>query len=84
MSCQNLWALSAQRCSGVVELTKLEQAAIQAAMKPVAEILEEIGWTTRLADLTGSQALLLIETAIDGFQEAMAAMARNGAKDSPS
>ena len=73
----NLWASSAQRCSGVVELTKLERAAIQAAMNPVAGILEEIGWTTRLADLTEPQALLLIETAIDGFQEAMAAIAKH-------
>jgi hypothetical protein len=68
----------------VVDLTALEQAAIQAAMTPVAEILEEIGWTTRLADLTELQALMLIKAAVGGLQEAMAAMARNSAKDVPS
>jgi hypothetical protein len=67
----------------MVDLTELEQAAIQAAMKPVAKVLEEIGWTTRLADLTELQALLLIETAIGGFQDAMAAMARKCAKNVP-
>ena len=36
----------------MVDLTEQEKAAIRAAMKPVAEIMEEIGWETRLIDLT--------------------------------
>ena len=60
----------------MVDLTEQEQAAIRAAMKPVAEILEEIGWRTRLADLTEPQVLTLIEAAVGGFQDAMHATAR--------
>ena len=36
----------------MVDLTEQEQAAIRASMKPIAEIMEEIGWQTRLADLS--------------------------------
>ena len=61
----------------MVDLTEQEQAAIRAAMKPVAEILEEIGWQKRLIDLTEPQVLTLIEVAIGGFQDAMHATARS-------
>ena len=46
-----------------------------------AEIMEEIGWDTRLIDLTEPQVLTLIEVAVGGFQDAMHATARN--VDSP-
>ena len=55
----------------MVDLTDLERAAIRAAMKPVAEIMAEIGWLTRLCDLSEAQVLILIEVAIGGFQDAM-------------
>lgn len=61
----------------MVDLTEQEQAAIRAAMRPVAEIMEEIGWDTRLIDLTEPQVLTLIEVAVGGFQDAMRATARN-------
>ena len=61
----------------MVDLTEQEQAAIRTAVKAVAEILEEIGWQTRLVDLTEPQVLTLIEVAIGGFQDAMHATARN-------
>ena len=67
----------------MVDLTEQEQAAIRAAMKPVAEIMEEIGWETRLADLREAQVLTLIEVAVGSFQEAMAAIAREDATDVP-
>ena len=60
----------------MVDLTPQERAAIAAAMRPVAEIMEEIGWTTRLADLTEPQVLTLIEVAVGGFQDAMHAAAQ--------
>lgn len=59
----------------MVDLTDQERAAIRATLKPVAEVMEEIGWQTRLADLTEPQVLTLIEVAVGGFQEAMRAMA---------
>lgn len=67
----------------MVDLTEQEQVAIRAAMKPVAELLDEIGWTTRLADLSEPQVLTLIEVAVGGFQEAMAAIARNDLMEVP-
>ncbi len=60
----------------MVDLTEQEQAAIRAAMKMVAEVMEEIGWETRLIDLTEPQVLTLIEVAVGGFQDALAAMAK--------
>ena len=61
----------------MVDLTEQEQAAIRAALKPLAEVMDEIGWDTRLIDLTEPQVLTLIEVTIGGFQDAMHAAARN-------
>jgi len=33
--------------------------------------MEEIGWETRLMDLTRDQVMTLIEVAVGGFQEAL-------------
>ncbi len=60
----------------MVDLTEQEQAAIRHAMKMAAEIFEEIGWNTRLADLSETQVLTLIEVAVGGFQDAMRETAR--------
>ena len=61
----------------MVDLTEQEKAAIAAAMKPVAEIMAEIGWPTRLNELSEQQVLTLIEAAVGGFQDALHATARN-------
>ena len=76
MSCQGFWARLARRSAGMVDLTPQERAAIAAAMKPVAEIIGEIGWQTRFCDLTEHQVLTLIEVAVTGFQDAMHATAQ--------
>ena len=55
----------------MIDLTEEEHMAIVAAMRLVAETMEEIGWETRLRDLTRDQVLTLIEVAVGGFQEAM-------------
>jgi hypothetical protein len=55
----------------MVDLTDQEHAAIRHGMKMVAEIMEEIGWETRLIDLSEQQVLTIIEVAIGGFQDAM-------------
>jgi hypothetical protein len=59
----------------MVDLTEPERAAIAATLRPVAEIMEEIGWETRLIELTEPQVLTLIEAAVGGFQDAMRDMA---------
>ena len=58
------------------DLQEEERAAIRAAVKPVAEIMEEIGWERRLCDLDEAQVLTLIEVAVGGFQDAMQAVAK--------
>ena len=55
----------------MVDLTEEEKSAMRRAMQMVAEAMEEIGWHTRLIDLTEPQVLTLIEVAIGGFQDAM-------------
>ena len=60
----------------MVDLTEQEQAAIRAGVKLMAEIMEEIGWETRLIELTEHQVLTLIEVAVGGFQDAMLATAK--------
>lgn len=60
----------------MVDLTEQEQAAIRAAMRPLGECLGEIGWQTRLVDLTEPQVLTLIEVTVGGFQDAMQAAAQ--------
>ena len=60
----------------MVDLTEQEQAAIRSTIKLMAEIMEEIGWQTRLIDLSEAQVLTLIEIAVGGFQDAMLATAK--------
>ena len=60
----------------MVDLTEQEQAAIHATMRPLGECLGEIGWQTRLIELTEPQVLTLIEVAVGGFQDAMQEAAR--------
>ena len=60
----------------MVDLTDEERAAIAATMKRVALLMEEIGWSTPLADLTEAQVRALIEESVEGFREAMSDIAR--------
>ena len=55
----------------MVDPTEAELAAIRNTMKPVAEIMEEVGWQTRLGDLSEQQVLTLIEVTVTGFQHAL-------------
>jgi hypothetical protein len=75
MACQGFWTRLARERWAMVDLTEQEKAAIRAAMKPVAEIMDEIGWQARFSDLSEEQVLTLIEVAVGGFQDAMHAMA---------
>lgn len=52
-----------------------EEAALRAALKNMAELMAEIGWTTRFQDLSEQQALALATASVDGFQAAMRASA---------
>ena len=67
----------------MVDLTEQEKTAIATAMKLVAEIMAEIGWSTRLNELSEQQVLTLIEAAVGGFQDALHATARNDTQEIP-
>jgi len=67
----------------MVDLTEQERAAIRATVKLMAEIMDEIGWQTRLIDLSEPQVLTLIEVAVGGFQEAMHGSAKPGDTEIP-
>ena len=60
----------------MVDLTDEERAAITAAMKRLAQLMDEIGWQTQLADLSERQVRAVIEEAVEGFREAMADIAK--------
>ena len=71
MTCQAFFWQRARGSSAMVDLTEEEKSAIRHAMQMVAEVMEEIGWQTRLIELSEPQVLTLIEVAIGGFQDAM-------------
>ena len=71
IACQAFFWQRARKSSAMVDLTEEEKAAIGTAVKSVAETMEEIGWNTRIADLSEQQVLTLIEVAVGGFQDAM-------------
>jgi hypothetical protein len=83
MACQGFWSRLAKRNFGMVDLSEQEQAAIRASVKLVAEVMEEIGWQTRLIDLSEAQVLTLIEVAVGGFQDAMLATAKGDETEIP-
>jgi hypothetical protein len=82
ITCQAFWSSSARGLS-LVDLTEQERAAMRAALKPVAELMEEIGWATPLASLSEAHVLTLIEAAVGAFQEAMAASAARASAEAP-
>lgn len=71
MACQFFFWQRVRRSFAMVDLTAEEKSALRYAMQMVAEVMEEIGWNTRLIDLTEPQVLTFIEAAVGGFQDAM-------------
>lgn len=67
----------------MIDPTEQERAALRAALKPVAELMEEIGWATPLGSLSEPQVLMLIEAAVGAFQEAMEAGASRASTEVP-
>ena len=76
MDCQGFWSRLAKEGLGMVDLTEQEKAALRHAVKMLAEVMEEIGWETRLIDLTETQVLNLAEVCVGGFQDAMLSIAK--------
>ena len=83
MTCQDFFFQQAKVATAMFDLTNEEHAAIRHAMEMVAELMEEIGWETRLADLSEQQVLTIIETALGGFQHAMRTIAASNKQQFP-
>jgi len=81
--CQALYARKARKGMNMVDLTEEEHAAVAATMKRMGVLMGEFGWGTRLADLSADQVRALIEEAVEGFREAMAATAQSYAGEVP-
>ena len=81
--CQALYALHARKGLNMVDLTEEEHAAITATLKRIGALMGEFGWDARLADLTADQVRALIEEAVEGFRDAMAATAASQASEVP-
>ena len=71
MACQTFFWERARRSFAMVDLTDEEKSALRHAMQMAAEVMEEIGWDTRLSDLSEQQVFTLMEVAVGGFQDAM-------------
>jgi len=56
----------------VIDPDSRERAALKSALKSMAALMAEIGWETRLRDLSAMQAGKLTEAAVDAYLEAMA------------
>ena len=67
----------------MVDLTEEERAAVTATMRRMALLMDEIGWQSKLADLTEPQVRALIEEAVEGFREAMADIAKSQLQEIP-
>ena len=83
MSCQDFWTHLARGHSAMVDLTEEERAAIAVTMKRMALLMDEIGWSTKLADLTEQQVHALIEESVEGFRDAMSDIAKAKATEVP-
>ncbi len=81
--CQALYAHHARKGLNMVDLTEEEHAAITATLKRMGALMGEIGWEVRLADLTAPQVRALIEEAVEGFRDAMAATAESYSSEVP-
>jgi hypothetical protein len=67
----------------MVDLTEQERAAMGMAMRAMAEVMREIGWSTPLNALSEHQVLTLAEVAVGAFQDAMRATATTPSDEVP-
>jgi hypothetical protein len=68
MRCQNIYATQRRR-HAMIDPTPLERAALQACLKPMGELMAEIGFDVPPAHYSREQALQLIEVIVTAFQE---------------
>ncbi|MBE7183848.1 MAG: hypothetical protein INR68_05535 [Methylobacterium mesophilicum] len=55
----------------MVDPSEKETAAIGHAMRMLAEVLDEIGWETRLNELSEAQVRTIVDVTVTAFRERM-------------
>ena len=80
MACSKAGSALARRMGGMIDKTPLEESAIKAARRPLAEVLQELGLLTAFHDRSAAEIDRIIEACVDGFQ---AAMQRNVSERDP-
>jgi hypothetical protein len=63
----------------VIDPDPHEREGLAAGLRNVAEVMAEMGWNTRLCDLTEAQARTIVEVAVGGFFEVMRNVDQSGA-----
>ena len=71
MACSKAGSALARRMGGMIDKTPLEEAAIKAARRPLAEVLQELGLLAAFHDRSAAEIDRIIEACVDGFQDAM-------------
>lgn len=79
-SCQRFFASQARNPDLMKVLAEHEAEAIRATMKRIPNLIDQIGWEKRLADLSEQEAFDLVAEMVAGFQESMGEIAKT--KDS--
>lgn len=72
MRCQDIYATQRRR-HAMIDPTPLERAALQACLKPMGELMAEIGFDVPPARYSREHALQLIEVIVTAFQERIVA-----------
>lgn len=80
MRCCEAGGALAQRRSGVIDKTPMEERAVKDARRPLAETLTELGMMAPFHDRTAVEIDRIIEACVDGFQ---ASMQRQAAERDP-
>lgn len=75
-SCQRFYAARARNPELMTILSKHEAEAIRATMKRIPNLIDQIGWEKRLADLSEQETFDLVTEMITGFQESMGEIAK--------
>ena len=80
MQCCTAGGALAERSSGVIDKTQMEERAIKDARRPLAEVLVELKLMAPFHDRSAAEIDRIIEACVDGFQ---ASMQRQAAERDP-
>ena len=77
MLCQGFFATRARKGLKMQGMTEEEQVAIAQVIKRLGTAMDEIGWQTRLCDLSQADVTFLIGEVLEGYGSAMSHLAKS-------